>query len=148
MALLNLSPNMDPINTLLSLQQELNRVFEQPLGFDLGLSGRGVFPPVNVFSDREGYVVRMEIPGVTPEEVQIESQGRTVTISGKREVFTPENASFHRRERNGGEFSRALQLPADVDLEHANAAYRCGMLTIRIPKKEEAKPRHITVQAA
>jgi HSP20 family protein len=139
---------MDPLNTLLSLQQELNRVFEHPLGLDSGLSGRGVFPPVNVFADREGYVVRTEIPGVTPEDVQIESQGRTITISGKRELSAPEHASFHRREREGGEFSRAVQLPADVDFEHADAAYKCGMLTLRIPKKEEAKPHQITVKAA
>jgi HSP20 family protein len=148
MALFNLSPSMDPFNALFSLQQELKRVFEQPSGLDLGVSGRGVFPPVNVFSDREGYVIRMEIPGVAAEDVQIDSQGRTLMISGKREVSAPENASFHRRERESGEFSRSLQLPDDVDLQQAGASYKCGMLTIRIPKKEEAKPRHITVQAA
>ena len=148
MALFNLSPSMDPIHALLSLQQELNRTFEQPSGLDLGVSGRGVFPPVNVFSDREGYVIRMEIPGATPEDIQIKSQGRTIQISGKREVSAPENASFHRRERDGGEFSRSLQLPDDIDLLQVEAAYRCGMLTIRVPKKEEAKPRHITVQTA
>ncbi len=89
-----------------------------------------------------------QIPGVAPEDVQIESQGRTVIISGKREVSAPENASFHRREREGGECSRSLRLPADVDLEHAEAAYKCGMLAIRIPKTEGAKPRRISVATA
>jgi HSP20 family protein len=79
-----------------------------------------------------------QIPGVAPEDVQIESQGRTVIIRGKREVSAPENASVHRREREGGECSRSLRLPADVDLEHAEATYKCGMLAIRIPKTEEA----------
>jgi HSP20 family protein len=148
MALLRFSPTRDPFDALLTLQRELERVFERPLEFDFGLSGRGVFPPVNVFNDKEGYVVRVEVPGVTPDSVNIESHGRTLTISGKRETSAPASSSFHRRERKSGEFSRSLQLPADLDLGRSEASYKHGMLTIRIPKKEEAKPRQITVKAA
>lgn len=148
MALFRFIPTLDPINALLNLQRELDRVFDKPLGLDLGLSGRGVFPAVNVFSDRDGYVIRLEVPGMSPEQISIESQGRTLTISGKRESGAPQGGSFHRRERNSGQFSRSLQLPADLDLGRAEASYKRGMLTIRIPKKEEAKPRQITVKAA
>jgi HSP20 family protein len=148
MALFRFTPTLDPINALLNLQRDLDRVFDNPLGLDLGLSGRGVFPAVNVFSDRDGYVVRMEIPGVSPEQINIESHGRTLILSGKRESAAPQGGSFHRRERNSGQFSRSLQLPADLDLSRAEASYRQGMLTVRIPKKEEAKPRQITVKAA
>jgi HSP20 family protein len=139
---------LDPVSGLLTLQRELERVFESPLGFDLGPSGRGVYPPVNVFSDADGYTVRMEVPGVPPEHITVESHGRTLTISGKREVTTPSGGSFHRRERASGEFSRSLQLPADLDVERAEASCRHGMLTVRVPKKEAAKPRHIAVKAA
>lgn len=149
MALFRFSPTLDPGNSLLSLQRELERVFDNPLGFDFGLSGRGVYPPVNVFSDKEGYVVKMEAPGMASDQVNIEAHGRTLTISGKREAATPQQGgSFHRRERSGGEFSRSLQLPADLDLTRAEAAYKQGMLTVRIPKREEAKPRQITIKAA
>lgn len=148
MALVHFSRPFDPLNALLNLQQEFDRVFDNPRGLDLGLSGRGAFPPVNVFSDAGGYTVRMEIPGVSPENVIIEAHGRTLSITGKREIQAPDNASFHRRERSGGNFSRSLQLPTDLALDQTEAAIKHGMLTIRIPKKEEAKPRQITIKAA
>jgi HSP20 family protein len=148
MALVRFSRPFDPINALLNLQQEFDRVFENPLGLDLGISGRGAFPPMNVFSDANGHTVRMEIPGVSAENIAIEAHGRTLTISGKRELKTPAGASFHRRERSGGDFSRSLQLPADLDLEHVEASCKHGMLTLRIPKKAEAKPRQITIKTA
>ena len=149
MALIRFSPRFSPLDALLSLQRELDRTFESPTsGFDLGMSGRGVFPPTNVFSDKDGYIVRMEVPGVAPESLTIESHGRTLTISGKRETSAPEGASFHRHERNSGEFSRSLQLSNDLDLTKAEATCKHGMLTVRIPKKEEAKPRQIEIKAA
>lgn len=148
MALFRFSPSFDPVNSLLNLQRELDRAFDNPLGFDFGLSGRGIYPPVNVFSNKDDYVVKMEVPGMAPEKLNIEAHGRTLTISGKRETTAPQGGSFHRRERNSGEFSRSLQLPADLDLTRSEAAYKHGMLTIRIPKKEEAKPRQITVKAS
>ncbi len=149
MALFRLSPNRDPWNTLMRLRREVGRVFENPRGFDMPLSGRGVFPPVNVLQDAEGtYVVRFELPGVAPEGITIENQGRTLTVSGKREATADPNGSYHRRERSAGRFSRSFQLPPELALEQAEAAYTQGLLTLRIPKQAAAKPRQITVQAA
>lgn len=149
MALFSFRSVLDPVSGLSTLQRELDRVFQNPLlGLDLGFSGRGVFPPVNIFSDPDGYVARIELPGVSPDRLTIESHDRTVIIRGQRELPTPEGASFHRRERNSGEFSRSLQLPNDVDPGRAEASYKNGILTLRIPKREEAKPRQITVKAA
>jgi HSP20 family protein len=138
----------DPIGALIALQRELERTLESPLGFDLGVSGRGVFPPVNVFVDRGEYVLRFEVAGIAPQDVEIEAQGRTLNVSGKREPKVPEGGSYHRVERARGEFSRSLQLPADLDLEQAKASCEHGMLTIRVPKKEEAKTKQITVKSA
>ncbi len=148
MARFRVASGFDPVGGLLSLQRELERVFDKPFGIDLGPSGRGVFPPVNVFADKDGYVVKLEVPGVAPDDVNIEAEGRTLTVSGKREVQPPREGSFHRRERGTGEFSRSFQLPADVDVTRADAGYKHGILTVRIPKKEEAKPRQITIKAA
>jgi HSP20 family protein len=147
MALLRF-PEFDPFRGLLELQEELERVFDRPFGFDLGLSGRGGFPMMNVFTDREGAVLRLEAPGVAPEDLKIECHGRTLTVSGKRDWKAPSEGAFHRRERDMGEFSRSIQLPEEYDLERAEASYKHGMLTVRVPKKAEAKPRQITVQAA
>jgi HSP20 family protein len=148
MALIRYAQGFDPFDALLSLQKELNRVFDRPFGFDLGPSGRGVYPAVNVFTDREGYVLRMEVPGISPDSLDIESKGRTLRVSGKREEKAPDGGSFHRRERSVGEFSRSLQLPEDVDTSRSSATYQNGILTVRIPKKEESKPRQIAVHAA
>ncbi len=148
MALFRFPSEFDPVGDLLTLQRELERAFERPLGSELGPSGRGVYPPINVFSDRDGYVVRVEVPGVPPDQINIESHGRSLTISGKRESTVPSGGSFHRRERGTGEFSRSVQLPADLDLEHAEASCKHGLLTVRVPKKESAKPRQISVKAA
>jgi len=148
MAFVRFSSSLDPLDTLLRLQREFDRVSENPVGFNLGLSGRGVFPPINVFNDGDGYIARLEVPGVAPEEITIETQGQTLQISGKRETPLPGGASFHRHERSDGQFSRSLQFPTDLDLTKAEASCKNGMLTIRIPKKEEAKPRQIAVNAA
>jgi HSP20 family protein len=147
MALFKVS-SLDPMSGLLALQRELDRVFENPTGFDLGVSGRGVFPAANMFQDEAGYAVRVEVPGVAPDQVHVETQGRTLTISGKREVPAPDGGAFHRRERSSGEFSRSLQLPDDVDFSRAEATCKHGVLTVRLPKKQESLPRQISVQAA
>ena len=73
MPLIRFSPDLDPVDGLLSLQRELGRVLESPFGSELGPSGRGVYPPMNAFSDREDYVLRMEVPGIAPENLKIET---------------------------------------------------------------------------
>ena len=135
----------DPIGTLLALQQQLERTFETPVGFDLGLSGRGVFPPVNVFAGRDEYVLRFEVAGIAPQDITIETHGRILEVSGKREPKVPDGGSYHRVERARGDFSRSLQLPEHLEVEKAEAFCDRGVLTIRIPKNERSKPKQITV---
>jgi HSP20 family protein len=106
----------------------------------------GVSPRVNVFSDSDGYVVRVEVPGLSPDHLNVEVQDRTLTIGGKRDP-NEANGSFHRRERSRGEFSRSLELPEQLDLSKTEASYRHGVLTLRIPTCEEAKPRQIPIRS-
>jgi HSP20 family protein len=140
--------DFDPVGNLMGLQQELQR-FQRNPAFSLGPSGYGAYPPVNIFDDGEGMVVVAELPGLDPATLDISGQGGTLTIKGERKREQTNGAQgFHRRERPFGEFSRSIQLPDDLDMSKAAAKYENGVLTLRIPKAEAAKPRQITVQAA
>ena len=144
-----LSSGLDPFDALLRLQEGLQRAFDRPVerwGWER--STRGVFPPVNVFRKRDGYVVRLEVPGLTAENLTVETEGNTLTVSGKRDTGAVVTESVHRRDRRSGEFSRSLQLPDDLDLEAATASYERGILTIRVPRSESSKPRRIEIQGS
>ena len=80
MAQMRFSPQFDSVDALLALQRELSGTFDRPLGLDLGPSGRGVYPAVNVFTDREGYVLRLEVPGVAPEDLEIDRDRRPLLL--------------------------------------------------------------------
>lgn len=137
----------DPFSNLLALQQQLERFSRNP-AFDLGPSGYGAYPPINVFEDPDGTVIIAEAPGLDPAKLEISAQGRTLTVHGERKREEGLNASgYHRRERRFGEFSRSIQLPIDVDVSKAKAQYESGVLILRVPKAEAARPRQIMVNA-
>lgn len=141
--------SLDPFHTLVHLQDELERALRQPRRRpDVRSSGRDASPPTSVIRDGDAVVVRIEVPGVAPEAIEVTTQGRTLTVRGKRELPTTEGAGHERPENERGEFSRSLELPAAYDLDRAEASCKHGLLTIRIPRRGEAKPRTISVQAA
>jgi HSP20 family protein len=138
----------DPFSNLLALQQELQRFTRNP-AFALGPSGYGAYPPINVFEDQDGTVIIAEMPGLDPAKLEISAQGRTLTLRGERKREAGLNPSgYHRRERRFGEFLRSIQLSSDLDMSKANAQYESGVLILRVPKAEAAKPRQITVNVA
>ena len=140
------SPFSSPFDRLLALQREIERARENPI--DLGFAGKGVFLPVNVFQDKDGCLVRVEVPGVAPEQLNVESHGQTLVISGERQAHNAEGASHHRREREAGKFSRSMTLPANLDVVNAKASCKHGVLSVRVPLKAAAKPHQIEVEAA
>ena len=148
MALFRYGRDMDSVNALFRLQEELQRAFQSPNGLGLGLLGRGAHPPVNIFRAGDDVVIRMEVPGFAPEALGVESLGQTLTVTGKPPVESPAPGGYHRRERGASEFSRSIQLPREVDPARASAEYKHGVLTVRVPAREEAKARQITVQSA
>ena len=131
------------------LRREMLRLFEgQSVGSAAGTSGAGVFPPLNVTQDADNFYVRAEVPGVKASELQISAVKNRLSIAGKREIpQEQERVSYHRRERAEGTFNRSLTLPADLDTERVEARCVDGILTLTLPKAEEAKPRQITVKA-
>lgn len=110
-------------------------------------AGSGVFPPINVTQDGDSFYLRAEVPGIKASELSISALGNRVTIAGKREIPNEhERASYHRKERPEGSFNRTLALPAELDVERIDARYVDGILTLKLPKAEAAKPRVINVK--
>src|SRR5262249_23700279 len=107
----------------------------------------GVYPPVNVFDAGDAYVVKAELPGVEPSQIELEVQEDTLTLRGEQVFPEPgSDAAFHRRERIEGQFRRVLHRPGHVASD-IKADLRDGVLTVRLPKAEESRPRKVAIRA-
>ena len=136
-------------------REEMERMINQ-MGFltramfggrpEMRLSPSSVFPAVNITEDKGSYIVRAELPGIKTNELDLQINGRNLTISGERKIqFEGEDANYHRREREAGKFSRAIRLPGDIDSNSVEAKMVNGILTVVISKSEAAKPKQISV---
>jgi len=137
-------PSLGQINTL---RDEINRLFESP--FDQ--SGSGAFnswaPALDVYEDKSNLVVRAELPGLKKEEIEVSLRDNAITISGeRRQEKKSEESETSRQERYYGRFTRSLVLPKQVDAAKVAAKYVDGVLTVTLPKAEEAKARQIEVR--
>ncbi len=137
-----------------TLQGRLNRLFDEAFrGWPLAtqedggsLVGQWV-PPVDVFEDKDAVQIMAELPGVKPEDVRISLENSVLTVRGeKRQVAEEDTDRVHRYERYYGVFERSFSVPSSVDAEHIKASYDLGVLTVRLPKIERAKPRQIEVK--
>jgi HSP20 family protein len=109
--------------------------------------GARVFPSIVVSTAGNALFVRAEVPGMDMEDLDISVSGDTLTLRGERGTSEGlEGGWYHRRERQGGRFSRAVRLPAQVDGDQATASYEAGVLTVTLPLKEPAKPKEIRVK--
>jgi len=108
----------------------------------------GVSPPLNVTEDDNNFYIQAELPGIRLADLAVSALPNSVSISGQREI-SPElnNASYHRKERAEGSFSRTLSLPREIVSDKVDARYSDGILSLTLPKAEAAKPRQITVTA-
>jgi HSP20 family protein len=143
----------DPFSEALSLRDAMNRLFEQAV-LQPGSEGRrggenGAFAPaLDVHEGAEGYTITVSLPGVKPEDVDIQYQQGILTISGTmQDEKQQQQGTYHLRERRQGRFSRSLSLPDAVDADRAQAQFEHGVLTLSLPKAESTKPRRIQVQA-
>jgi HSP20 family protein len=129
-----------------TLRRELDELFDRFGALSPGLA-RGAFPACNLYETQDAFVLTAEIPGVAPEELEILLEGSTITLRGERKQPSEEGASVHRSERPAGAFRRAIDLPVPIDGEKVEAVHRCGVLTLRLPKAPEHRPRQIAVKA-
>jgi len=136
-----------PYNELNSLQSTLNRVFQDfGRGSDELMTSGTFVPPVDIYEDEHGINLKMEVPGVSEQDINIQLENNTLSVSGERKFEKNEKEeNFHRIERRYGSFTRSFTLPSTVDSEKVNAHYENGILSIQLAKKAEAKPKQIKV---
>lgn len=106
------------------------------------------FPAFNIYANDEGAVMMAELPGVAMEDVELVVSGNRVSVKGKRREAASENATRIRRERQKGEFSRAYELPFNIEASKVEAKSNKGVLRIELPRAETDKPRRIEVKTA
>jgi len=129
-------------NEVSRLSREMDRLF----GEAKAASKAGVFPLLNLYDDGENLVVKAEVPGIEASDLEINATYNSLTLKGQRKrPETDDKASFHRKERGHGSFSRTINLPQEVDPEKVRASYKLGVLEIVLPKAEAAKPRKIEI---
>jgi len=129
-----------------NLREEFDRVFDTSFGSvfrPLGSLNRWN-PAVDVYQNKDQYTVHAELPGLKKEEIELSLNGDTLTISGERKQET-KSEEGSRTERFFGKFQRSVILPVPVNAEKVNATYKDGILTVVLPKAEEAKPKQIPV---
>jgi HSP20 family protein len=125
--------------------ERLNRMFSDFYGQSFG---RAWMPAVDVYeSDTHEFVIKAELPDMKREDINVTFENGVLTLHGERKAeHETSKDRFHRIERQYGSFSRSFTLPATVDASRISAAYKDGVLTVRIPQREEAKPKQIEVQ--
>ena len=139
----------DPFKELRSLQRDVNRLFGGTFerGGSETISGQWN-PSVDISENKDSIVLEAELPGMSPDDVNISIENNVLTIQGERRFEKKQDENnFHRVERSYGSFTRSFTLPPTVSSENVDAAFENGMLRLTLAKREEAKPRKIEIKA-
>jgi HSP20 family protein len=128
---------------LQQLQQRMNRLFEG------GESGAQLWAPVVDVTENENEIVlEAELPGMKKDEIDIQLNGDTLTLRGERQIEqSQKDEQYHRVERQYGAWQRSFQIEIPIDAQKVSADYESGVLTVRLPKAEEIKPRQIEIKS-
>jgi HSP20 family protein len=149
MALVRWNPRRD----LMQMREEMDRMFNQFVrrgDGEEGTWGQGTWaPPVDIYETEDAFIMKAELPGFSKEDLQIELHENRLTLRGERKRETEaKEEQYHRIERAYGRFERAFWLPASVDSEKIQASFKDGVLELRLPKSEAAKPKQISITEA
>jgi HSP20 family protein len=142
----------EPFRDLVSIQDRMNRIFDDAFrgtrtgGEDDWALGGTWAPAVDIFEQDGSIVLKAELPGVDPKDVDVRVENNVLTLRGERKFESEvKREQYHRVERAYGSFSRSFTLPNVVDTEHIKAEYKDGVLRVNLPQKEEAKPKQISI---
>jgi HSP20 family protein len=141
----------DPFRELTTLQDRMNRLFGDVYLRDEDIAQHGNWvPPVDIFeTGARDLVIKVELPDVNREDVEVTVENNTLTLRGEKKLPADvKEEQFRRVERRYGSFTRSFTLPNTVDAGKVGAGFKNGVLTVKLPFKEEAKPRTINVEVA
>lgn len=142
----------EPFRDLVSIQDRMNRLFDEAFrgtpraGEEDWALGGSWAPLVDIYEHEGNIVLKAELPGIEPKDVDIRVENNVLTLRGERHIDTEvKREQYHRVERAYGTFSRSFTLPSVVDTEKIKAEYKDGVLRMTLPTKEEAKPKQISI---
>ena len=146
MSVIRWEPFRDLVSTQDRFNQLFNDTFARAFGDQQDVSPRAWVPPVDIYETVDSLVLKAELPGINPDEVEIRVEDNTLYLKGERK-FEKEvkEENLHRVERSYGTFTRSFALPNTIDSGKVKAEYENGILTLTMPKREEAKPRTIKI---
>jgi HSP20 family protein len=140
----------DPLRDLLSIQERMNRLFEQTLSrsrAEEGIAASTWSPAVDIYETPETIVMKAELPGLSREDIEIHIRDNTLTLRGERRFAKDvQQENYLRIERAYGAFQRSFTLPATMQQDKIRAIFRDGVLELTLPKAEEAKPKKIAIE--
>jgi len=150
MAILRYAPFRRPFSDAALLQNRLNSIFQEfasPSEPNEALVTGHFVPAVDVYEDAQKVVVKLEVPGIKQEDLDVRVENHTLTVKGERKFESEEKEeNFHRIERRYGSFVRSFTIPQTVDTDSVSAAYDAGVLTVTLAKKAEAKPKQVKIE--
>jgi HSP20 family protein len=145
-------PFRSPLEGVAVLQNRLNSIFNDFASSNgelqnESLSAGNFIPPVDIYEDANRLVLKLEVPGIPQEDLQINLENQTLTVKGERKFVKDEKEeNFHRIERRYGSFVRSFTLPATIETDSAQAKYENGVLSVTLQKKEAAKPKQLKIE--
>jgi HSP20 family protein len=138
---------LDPFRDLFDLQRSINQLFGEASSKRQDTAISAWTPAVDIFEDEESFVIKAELPEIGPEQVKVNLENNTLSITGERRIENEDKREgYHRVERSYGQFYRSFTLPPNVNADAINAQFKDGVLRLTIPKREESKPKQISVK--
>lgn len=133
--------------TFPSFTRLFSDMLNDPLFAEVGVGAQSALLPLDIAEDDDNLIVRASLPGFTREEIDVQVHDGILSISAQhKEEHNEQNERYHRRERRFGTFSRQVTLPVNIVAENTEAELKDGVLTLRLPKSQEAKPRKIQIK--
>lgn len=139
----------EPAREMMTLREAMDRLFDDAFTRPLSIAGNGwAVPAVDMYQTDNEVVVKAALPGMKADDVQLNVTGEVLTIKGEiKQKDEMKEKAYHLREQRWGSFERSVILPTDVVADKAKADFENGILTITLPKAEEAKPKSISIKA-
>lgn len=141
------TPELGTWSPVSNLRDHLNRLFDLSFPSRAAESFGDWAPALDAYEDKDKYVVSIELPGLKKEDINVTVHDGVLTVAGERKSErNAKEGTLHRTERYYGRFTRSVTLPTAVQADKVSAAYKDGVLTVEVPKAEEAKPKQIEVK--